>query len=52
MRFLPKKGTLAVNPQVALNYERLGVQFLALGVDTLALANTARSILNQHKQSL
>lgn len=45
-------GTLAVNPQTALHYERLGVQFIALGVDTLALANTARSILNQHKQSL
>lgn len=45
-------GTLAVNPQMALNYERLGVQFIALGVDTLALANTARSILSQHKQSL
>lgn len=45
-------GTLAVNPQTALHYERLGVQFIALGVDTLALANSARSILSQHKQSL
>ena len=43
-------GTLAINPQAALNYERLGVQFIALGVDTLALATTAGSILSQHKQ--
>lgn len=45
-------GTLALNPQTALSYERLGVQFIALGVDTLALATTASSILSQHKQSL
>lgn len=43
-------GTLAINPQAALNYERLGVQFIALGVDTLALATTVGSILSQHKQ--
>lgn len=45
-------GTLAVNPQTALSYESLGVQFIALAVDTLALATTARSVLSQHKQSL
>lgn len=45
-------GTLAVNPKTALHYERLGVQFIALGVDTISLAASARSILNQHKQGL
>lgn len=43
-------GTLAINPQTALQYERLGVQFLALGVDTLVLATTASAILRQHQQ--
>lgn len=45
-------GTLAVSPQVAQQYERLGVQFIAIGVDTLALAHAARSTLTQHKQAL
>jgi len=38
-------GTLAVDKSTAQRYESMGVQFLALGVDTLALAGSARSTL-------
>lgn len=39
-------GTLATNKPVAKYYESVGMQFIALGVDTLALANGARNTLN------
>lgn len=41
-------GTLATNKDIAGRYEHCGVQFVALGVDTLALASSARSILSDH----
>lgn len=43
-------GILATNSTLAKRYEEKGVQFVALGVDTLALASTARDILSSHKQ--
>jgi len=39
-------GTLATNKTVARERARQGVQFIALGVDTLALAQSAKSILS------
>lgn len=44
-------GSLAVNKDVAKTYESLGVQFIALGIDTLSLANGAKKILNDYKGS-
>lgn len=44
-------GSLAVNKDVAKSYEALGVQFLALGIDTLSLANGAKKILSDYKGS-
>lgn len=41
-------GTLAVNKQVAKKYEAAGFQFLALGIDTLSLANSAKKILTDY----
>jgi 4-hydroxy-2-oxoheptanedioate aldolase len=41
-------GILATNPALAKRYEGRGAQFIALGVDTLALAATAREILGNH----
>jgi 4-hydroxy-2-oxoheptanedioate aldolase len=43
-------GTLATNRALAKRYESQGVQFVALGVDTQVLANTARELLNSHKE--
>lgn len=40
-------GTLATNAEVAQKRAAQGVQFIALGVDTLALANGAKSALRQ-----
>ncbi len=42
-------GTLATNSALAGRYEQQGVQFLALGVDTQVLANTAGDILDAHR---
>ena len=42
-------GTLATNNTLAQRYEEIGVQFIALGVDTQVLANNARDILEAHK---
>ena len=42
-------GTLATNSTLARRYEQPGVQFVALGVDTQVLANTARDILAAHR---
>lgn len=41
-------GTLATTKSVARHYESVGVQFVALGVDTLVLAQNARRILAEH----
>ncbi len=41
-------GTLATNSTLAKRYEEKGVQFVALGVDTQVLANSARDILTSH----
>jgi 4-hydroxy-2-oxoheptanedioate aldolase len=41
-------GTLATNKAIATAYEEAGMQFIALGVDTLVLATTASSILKNH----
>jgi 4-hydroxy-2-oxoheptanedioate aldolase len=41
-------GTLVGNPTMAKHYEKSGVQFLALGIDTLILAQGAKHILEQH----
>ncbi|NHN39880.1 4-hydroxy-2-oxoheptanedioate aldolase [Pseudomaricurvus alcaniphilus] len=41
-------GTLATNKAIATAYEQAGMQFIALGVDTLVLATTASSILKNH----
>ncbi len=42
-------GTLATNRDMAWYYEEQGVQFVALGVDTVALASAALSILTNHR---
>lgn len=44
-------GTLATNSALAKRYEDKGVQFVALGVDTQVLANTARNILAAHRDN-
>ncbi|MBN7797319.1 aldolase/citrate lyase family protein [Parahaliea mediterranea] len=44
-------GTLATNKALARHYEACGAQFVALGVDTQVLANTAKSILANHRAS-
>lgn len=41
-------GTLVADPVLARQYEDKGVQFLALGVDTLVLAKGAKMILEKH----
>lgn len=41
-------GTLATNKATAQHYESVGVQFVALGVDTLLLAQGARGLLQAH----
>ncbi|WP_116365985.1 aldolase/citrate lyase family protein [Parahaliea mediterranea] len=41
-------GTLATQRELARQYERCGAQFVALGVDTQVLANTARELLIRH----
>ena len=41
-------GTLATNKQIAQHYQRCGVNFVALGVDTLVLATQAKQILQTH----
>lgn len=42
-------GILATSQKLAKHYESCGAQFVALGVDTLILANSARDLLNNHK---
>ncbi|AJQ97675.1 aldolase/citrate lyase family protein [Gynuella sunshinyii] len=44
-------GTLVTSPALAQHYEQCGAQFLALGVDTLALAAAARNTLATYKSS-
>lgn len=39
-------GTLATQPAMAKHYRAVGAQFIALGVDTLALANAAKATLH------
>lgn len=41
-------GTLATTKAMASTYEAAGAQFIALGVDTLALANAASTTLNNY----
>ncbi len=41
-------GTLATNKTMATKYHQAGAQFIALGVDTLALASSASSILKNY----
>jgi len=41
-------GTLANSSPLAKHYEQCGAQFIALGVDTLALASTAKATLKTH----
>lgn len=41
-------GTLATSYPVARHYEQAGIQFVALGVDTLVLARQAQRILREH----
>ncbi|MEQ8802603.1 aldolase/citrate lyase family protein [Haliea sp.] len=41
-------GTLVTSKTLAHQYERAGAQFVALGVDTLALAYNARNTLESH----
>ena len=41
-------GTLATNREIAKYYEKAGIQFVALGVDTLLLAQQARKLLSEH----
>ncbi len=41
-------GTLVGDPALARHYEKSGVQFLALGIDTLILARGAKQLLEQH----
>lgn len=42
-------GTLATQRTLARHYESCGAQFVALGVDTQVLANTAKELLSQHR---
>jgi 4-hydroxy-2-oxoheptanedioate aldolase len=42
-------GTLATNKAIASHYEAAGMQFVALGVDTLALAAAAKNTLTAHR---
>ena len=42
-------GGLAVNMDTAKSYEAAGMQFLAIGIDTLSLANGAKNILSDYK---
>lgn len=42
-------GTLATDMTLARRYEAAGAQFVALGVDTVVLANQAKKILADHK---
>jgi 4-hydroxy-2-oxoheptanedioate aldolase len=42
-------GILATNAALAKRYEAKGAQFIALGVDTVALAAAAREILRNHR---
>lgn len=41
-------GTLATNKSIAKHYESIGMQFIALGLDTLALATVAQNTLKHH----
>ncbi len=41
-------GTLAVGKEIAQAYEEAGIQFIAIGVDTLSLAYAARQILTDY----
>lgn len=41
-------GTLATSKAIAKHYESVGIQFVALGVDTLLLAAAAKSTLANH----
>ena len=41
-------GTLATNKVTAQHYESVGIQFVALGVDTLLLAQGAQNLLQTH----
>lgn len=41
-------GTLATSKSMAQHYESVGIQFVALGVDTLLLAQAARDTLAAH----
>ena len=41
-------GILVTSKALAKTYEQQGAQFIALGVDTVALANSAKSILANH----
>jgi len=41
-------GTLATSRELAKRYESKGAQFIALGLDTLALPSAAREILKKH----
>lgn len=41
-------GTLATSKTIAKHYESVGMQFVALGVDTLALASAAQNTLSNH----
>lgn len=42
-------GILVTNRELAIRYENCGAVFVALGVDTLALASAARGILEHHR---
>lgn len=44
-------GTLVTSKALAKQYETAGAQFIALGVDTLALASSAKSILENYHAS-
>lgn len=41
-------GTLVTSKPLAKHYEQCGAQFIALGVDTLVLASTAKATLKSH----
>ena len=45
-------GTVAVTPEQAKHYRELGAGFLAVGTDTLLLANSADSTLKKYKDIL
>ncbi len=40
-------GTVVVNPDAAKNYLAAGMQFIALGIDTLSLIESAKNSLNE-----